>query len=160
MQVDRTFTLRIYVKHKQYYINSQWNYHVYENRNSDMISFSDLNPIIFHSNLLIYILLIHIFKPQSETNALSKSCAELSLVGSMGGTHSTIKSSKWQIVTFNLTKCESLFYKINTFLQKTTTCIVLQAEQIFIVNIQYIFSQFRVWLLQFLFYVISKCSSF
>ena len=46
-------------------------------------------------------------------------------------------SSKWQIVTFKVTKCESLFCKISTFLEKTNTCIVLQAEQIFIVNIQY-----------------------
>ena len=30
---------------------------------------------------------------------------------------------------------KSLFYKINTFLQKIITCIGLQAEQIFIVNI-------------------------
>ena len=37
--------------------------------------------------------------------------------------------------TFKVRKCESLFYKINTFLQKTTTCIGLQAEQIFSVNI-------------------------
>ena len=37
--------------------------------------------------------------------------------------------------TFKVRKCESLFYKINTFLQKTTTCIGLQAEQIFSENI-------------------------
>ena len=37
--------------------------------------------------------------------------------------------------TFKVRKCESLFYKINSFLQKTTTCIGLQAEQIFSVNI-------------------------
>ena len=30
---------------------------------------------------------------------------------------------------------ESLFYKINTCLQKTTTCIGLQAEEMFSVNI-------------------------
>ena len=34
-------------------------------------------------------------------------------------------------------KFESLFYKINTCLQKATTCIGLQAEQIFSVNIYY-----------------------
>ena len=34
-------------------------------------------------------------------------------------------------------KLESLFYKINTFLQKTTTCIALQTDQIFSVNILY-----------------------
>ena len=31
-------------------------------------------------------------------------------------------------------KCESLFYKINTFLQKTTTWIGLQAEETFSAN--------------------------
>ena len=36
--------------------------------------------------------------------------------------------------TFKVRKFESLFYKINTCLQKTTTCIGLQAEQIFSVN--------------------------
>ena len=36
--------------------------------------------------------------------------------------------------TFKLRKFESLFYKINTFLQKTATCTELQAEQIFSVN--------------------------
>ena len=37
--------------------------------------------------------------------------------------------------TFKVRKFESLFYKINTCLQKTTTYIGLQAEQIFPVNI-------------------------
>ena len=32
-------------------------------------------------------------------------------------------------------KFESLFYKINTCLQKTTTCIGLQVEQIFSANL-------------------------
>ena len=41
--------------------------------------------------------------------------------------------------TFKVRKIESLFYKINTCLQKTTTCIGLQVEQIFSVNIKYIF---------------------
>ena len=36
---------------------------------------------------------------------------------------------------FKVRKFESLFYKINTCLQKTTTCIWLQVEQIFSVNI-------------------------
>ena len=36
--------------------------------------------------------------------------------------------------TFKVRKFES-FYKINTFLQKTITCIGLQAEQVFSVNI-------------------------
>ena len=39
--------------------------------------------------------------------------------------------------TFKVKKFESLFYKINTCLQKATTCIGLQAEQIFSVNIYY-----------------------
>ena len=38
--------------------------------------------------------------------------------------------------TFKVRKCES-FYKINTYLQKGTTCIGLQAEQIFSVNIYF-----------------------
>ena len=37
--------------------------------------------------------------------------------------------------TFKVTKFESLFYKINTCLQKTATFIGFQAEQIFSVNI-------------------------
>ena len=37
--------------------------------------------------------------------------------------------------TFKVRKFESLFYKINTFLRKTTTCIGLQAEQILYVNV-------------------------
>ena len=41
--------------------------------------------------------------------------------------------------TFKVRKIESLFYKINTCLQKTTTCIGLQVEQIFSVNTKYIF---------------------
>ena len=36
--------------------------------------------------------------------------------------------------TFKVRKFESLFNKINASLQKTTTCIGLQAEQIFSVN--------------------------
>ena len=41
--------------------------------------------------------------------------------------------------TFKVRKFESSFYEINTFLQKTTTCIELQAEQIFSLIIQYIY---------------------
>ena len=37
--------------------------------------------------------------------------------------------------TFKVKKFELLFYKINAFLQKTTTCIRLQAEQIYPGNI-------------------------
>ena len=37
--------------------------------------------------------------------------------------------------TFKVRKCESLFFKVNAYLQKTITCIRLQAEQIFSVNI-------------------------
>ena len=52
-------------------------------------------------------------------------------------------SNRWRIdedvfigcATFKVKNIESLFYKINTFLQKTTTCIRLQAQQIFSVNI-------------------------
>ena len=43
--------------------------------------------------------------------------------------------------TFKVRKFESLFCKINACLQKTTTCIRVQAEQIFSVNI-YIFFNF------------------
>ena len=39
-------------------------------------------------------------------------------------------------------KVESFFYKINTCLQKTTTCIGLQAAQIFSINIWNIFFSF------------------
>ena len=39
--------------------------------------------------------------------------------------------------TFKVKKFESLFYKINPCFQKATTCIGLQAEQIFSVNIYY-----------------------
>ena len=39
--------------------------------------------------------------------------------------------------TFKVRKFESLFYKINTYLQKNTTCTGLRAEQIFSVNINY-----------------------
>ena len=39
--------------------------------------------------------------------------------------------------TFKVRKFEWLFYKINTCLQKTTTCIGLRAEQIFLVNKYY-----------------------
>ena len=56
-------------------------------------------------------------------------------------------------------KHESLFYKINTCLQKTTTHTGLQTKQIFSVKIL-IFFQFWVWLLRFLFNVISRSSSF
>ena len=42
--------------------------------------------------------------------------------------------------TFKVRKFESLFYKINTCLQKNTTCFGLWAEQIFPVNIQFFFS--------------------
>ena len=38
-------------------------------------------------------------------------------------------------ITFKVRIFESLFYKVNTCLQKTTTWIGLQVEQIFSVNI-------------------------
>ena len=59
-------------------------------------------------------------------------------------------------------KFESLFYKINTFWWKTATCIGLQVEQIFSVNIINIYFQFWGWLLRilfFFFFVISESSS-
>ena len=62
--------------------------------------------------------------------------------------------------TFKVSKFESLFYKINTCLQKTTTCIGLRAEEIFSVNNNTHIFQFWAWLLRFLSYVISKSSSF
>ena len=40
----------------------------------------------------------------------------------------------------NLRKLESSFYKIIIFLQKGTTCVRLQAERIFSVNMQYTYS--------------------
>ena len=43
---------------------------------------------------------------------------------------------------FKVRKRESLFHKINAFLQKTTTCIGLQAEQILSKYIIYIFFNF------------------
>ena len=52
------------------------------------------------------------------------------------------------------------FYKINTCLQKTTTCIRLQAGQIFLVNLYIHSFQFWGWFLQFLSCVTSKNSSF
>ena len=51
--------------------------------------------------------------------------------------------------------------QINTFLQKTTTCIGLKAGQIFYVNIIYIFSSILGMAFAvpfFLFYIISKSS--
>ena len=42
--------------------------------------------------------------------------------------------------TFTVRKLESLFYKIDTLLQKTTACIRLQAEQIFTIKIYTFFS--------------------
>ena len=46
--------------------------------------------------------------------------------------------------TFKVTKFESLLYEINTFSRKTTTCIGLQAKQIFSVNVYIVFS---LWIL-------------
>ena len=58
---------------------------------------------------------------------------------------------------FKERKFESLFYKFNTCLQKTTTCVGLHAEQIFPVNINiyiyiYIY-KFWTWFLWGFFYV-------
>ena len=52
--------------------------------------------------------------------------------------------------TSKLRKFEPFFYKINTYLQKATTCIGLQAEEIFSVNIKYNFSILG-WFLRFFF---------
>ena len=41
--------------------------------------------------------------------------------------------------TFKVKNFESLFYKINTRLKKTTTCLGLRVEQILLVNIYYIY---------------------
>ena len=40
-----------------------------------------------------------------------------------------------QYTVFKVRKLESLFYKINSCLQKTTTCIRLQTEQILSLNV-------------------------
>ena len=48
---------------------------------------------------------------------------------------SKIKMFLLRYANFQVKKFESLFYKINTRLQKTTSCIGLQAEQMFYVNI-------------------------
>ena len=50
--------------------------------------------------------------------------------------------TRWQLflryyATVKMRKFESLFYKINTCLQITTTCNELRAQQIFSVNISY-----------------------
>ena len=59
--------------------------------------------------------------------------------------------------TFKVRKCELLFQKINIFLQKSTFCIGLQAEQLskHIINVFFNFG-----LLRFFSFVISKSSSF
>ena len=46
--------------------------------------------------------------------------------------------------TLKVRKCESLLYKVNRCLQKTTTCTGLRTEQIFSVNIYMYFSVFGV----------------
>ena len=45
--------------------------------------------------------------------------------------HTFLKRLRYY-ATFKVRKLESLFYKPNTCLQKTTTCIGLQVEQIFL----------------------------
>ena len=61
--------------------------------------------------------------------------------------------------TFKVIKFESLFYKINTCLQKPTIWIGLRAEQIFSEIHNILTFQLWAWLLWFLSYVISKSSS-
>ena len=63
--------------------------------------------------------------------------------------------------TFKVRKSESLFYKINTFLQKITTCTGPQGEQILSVNVwyAYFFNLGRIFLCYFqnlLLFVIKK----
>ena len=41
------------------------------------------------------------------------------------------RAESFYLVTFKVRKFDSLFYKLNACLQRTTTCIGLQAEQIF-----------------------------
>ena len=52
---------------------------------------------------------------------------------------SLIPKTEWDhytyYATFKVRKFKLLLYKINACLQKTTTCIGLEAEQIFLVNI-------------------------
>ena len=63
--------------------------------------------------------------------------------------------------TFKVRKSESLFYKINTFLPKKYLLHwIADRENIICKYIAYIFFQFWVRLLRFLFYAISKSSSF
>ena len=61
--------------------------------------------------------------------------------------------------TFKVRKLESFFYKINAFLQKTITCIRLQAEQILYIII---YNFFQLWtsLSRLFFYVIFKSCIF
>ena len=47
------------------------------------------------------------------------------------------KHEQMYYATFKVREFESLFYKINTFLQKTITGIRLRAKRIFLVNIKY-----------------------
>ena len=56
-------------------------------------------------------------------------------------------------------KFESFFYKISIFLQKTTTCTGLPAEQMFSVNISNIFFRFWESLLWFFFYVLPEAAA-
>ena len=64
------------------------------------------------------------------------SSLNVSLIGSMPPKILVKTKTKLRYyATFKVRKFESLFYKINTCLQKIATCIVLQAEQIFSVNI-------------------------
>ena len=61
---------------------------------------------------------------------------------------------------FKVTKFESLFYKINTCLQKLLLALGCRKGNILSKYIIYIFFNFWAWLLWFLSYVISKSSSF
>ena len=96
--------------------------------------------------------LIHSF-PSKETFILMKISGQLHLL-----------ANNWikvlQYATFKVRKFASLFYKINTCLQRNSTCIGLQADQMLCKYTILIFFQFWVWVLRFLFHVISTSSGF
>ena len=81
------------------------------------------------------------FKPDMHKRGLIENLLHRSfrLCSSQKNFHWEIETLRYY-ATFKVRKFKSLFYKINTCLQKTTTCIGLQAEQIFSVNIQHTFS--------------------
>ena len=95
----------------------------------DILTYWPISLLIyFHTDILIY------WQKQFHISKISK------MKESNG--------KKWVIrkvedlryyATFKVRKFESLLYKIDTCLQNTTTCLRLWAEQIFSVNIYYIY---------------------